>query len=76
LPQDASTALEPGPHAWLEGRALDDATGVLADYASIQSHWLRVHGHAAASKLSESVTPRRAVVRRHLSRYIDAQLVR
>jgi hypothetical protein len=57
LPQEGSMALEPRPHAWLEGRALDDALGVLARYASIQSHWLLVHGHAAAIKLS-AASPR------------------
>jgi len=45
---DELLAAEPAPHDVLDGRALDDAFVVLADYADIQSGWWLGHSRRVA----------------------------
>ena len=44
----AAFALEPVPHATLQGAALDEALLALADYTDIQSNWLLGHSRRVA----------------------------
>jgi HD-GYP domain-containing protein (c-di-GMP phosphodiesterase class II) len=53
-PWDAVLALEPEPHRMLEGEALDDALGVVADFIDLKSPYMSGHSRRCAQLAADA----------------------